>query len=412
MIKKFAAILLSLLLAAGTLSACGSSEDSSTASGSTNSGSTSADATVSDDAAASVDYADLKGTLTIDGSVVDTAANTLVTVNGHAVPFDEYRYLFLSAKADYEKTNATSDSSEAQTDAQKKEELDSIKSSVLDNLKQEYAIVKLCEDNAIYDAPEDATAVTSQLDSITAAVSGEDGLHSALSSYFMTKELLQQQIKLSIVAKRFQALYAADGKFYTDADKLKELMQTDQFAAVKHVLISYESETDLSKSDVSGYDDMTLSDKASAKQTAYDALSADDQKKVKAKSKKVAESVLKKAQDGDDFDKLIKDYGWDPGMETYTGGYYITKDYGYIQAFKDEAFKLKVNEISDIVETSYGYHILKRVPYDADYVDSNIDEFLQTYNNTQYSLAISDATDKAEVAYGDLYEKLALDSIK
>ncbi len=77
--------------------------------------------------------------------------------------------------------------------------------------------------------------------------------------------------------------------------------------------------------------------------------------------KSKAESVLKKALKGEDFDALVKTYGQDPGMINSPEGYVFT--YGeMVQEFETAAFSLKEGEISGLVETAYGYHIIKKLP--------------------------------------------------
>ncbi len=78
-------------------------------------------------------------------------------------------------------------------------------------------------------------------------------------------------------------------------------------------------------------------------------------------AKKTAEAVLKEAKSGKDFDELIDKYNEDPGVAQNPDGYTFT--YGeMVEPFEEAAFALKEGEISGIVETSYGYHIIKREP--------------------------------------------------
>ena len=68
---------------------------------------------------------------------------------------------------------------------------------------------------------------------------------------------------------------------------------------------------------------------------------------------KEACEVLKLAQEGEDFDELIRRYSED-NKSTYSFGK------GEIDAaFETAAFNLGKDEISDIVETEFGYHIIK-----------------------------------------------------
>ena len=83
-------------------------------------------------------------------------------------------------------------------------------------------------------------------------------------------------------------------------------------------------------------------------------MSEEEEKKVKEK----ALSVLKMAREGKDFATLAKEYSEGPTREK--GG-----DLGWfakgrmVKPFEDAAFKMKKGEISDLVKTPFGYHIIK-----------------------------------------------------
>lgn len=89
-----------------------------------------------------------------------------------------------------------------------------------------------------------------------------------------------------------------------------------------------------------------------------------DEAKNKAYQK--AREVLKKAQEGEDFTALIAAYSEDSNS-SYSFGK-GTMD----AAFEDAAFNLGTNEISDIVESEHGYHIIKCIStFDRDETDRN-----------------------------------------
>jgi len=83
-------------------------------------------------------------------------------------------------------------------------------------------------------------------------------------------------------------------------------------------------------------------------------LSADQ----KSAKKKTAEEVLKKARAGEDFAKLAKDYSEDPGSKD-KGGEYTFPRGQMVPEFEAAAFSLNTNQVSDIVTTQFGYHIIK-----------------------------------------------------
>jgi parvulin-like peptidyl-prolyl isomerase len=101
----------------------------------------------------------------------------------------------------------------------------------------------------------------------------------------------------------------------------------------------------------------------------------------KQRIRKKMEGILARAKKGEDFAKLAQKYTEDPGSKS-KGGLY--EDFGrgkMVKPFEDAAFSVPVGEISDIVETRYGYHILKVVdrkketrPYDEvrDEIEKNL----------------------------------------
>lgn len=76
-------------------------------------------------------------------------------------------------------------------------------------------------------------------------------------------------------------------------------------------------------------------------------------------AKKIADTVIAKIKAGQDFDSLIKQYNEDPGMEANPMGYVFTKG-EMVKEFEDAVFGMKDGEVSGIVETAYGYHIIKK----------------------------------------------------
>jgi peptidyl-prolyl cis-trans isomerase C len=73
---------------------------------------------------------------------------------------------------------------------------------------------------------------------------------------------------------------------------------------------------------------------------------------------KTMEGLLKRARTGEDFAKLAKEFSEDPGSKD-KGGEYTFPRGQMMPEFEAAAFALKTNEVSDIVTTQYGYHIIK-----------------------------------------------------
>jgi len=80
-----------------------------------------------------------------------------------------------------------------------------------------------------------------------------------------------------------------------------------------------------------------------------------DDAAVKAK----AEGILKRAQAGEDFSKLAKEFSQDPGSAAQGGDLGFSERKIFVAPFADAAFSMKVDEIRGPVKTQFGYHILK-----------------------------------------------------
>jgi peptidyl-prolyl cis-trans isomerase D len=78
---------------------------------------------------------------------------------------------------------------------------------------------------------------------------------------------------------------------------------------------------------------------------------------VKAK----AEGILKRAQAGEDFSKLAKEYSQDPGSSAQGGDLGWSERKVWVAPFADAAYSMQVGDIKGPVKTQFGYHILKLV---------------------------------------------------
>lgn len=80
----------------------------------------------------------------------------------------------------------------------------------------------------------------------------------------------------------------------------------------------------------------------------------------KADARKRAEEVLAHVKAGEDFTALVKTYTDDPGSAERQGSVGKFTREKMDKAFSDAAFALKVDEVSGVVETPFGFHLIKR----------------------------------------------------
>jgi|APGre2960657468_1045069.scaffolds.fasta_scaffold06287_3 peptidyl-prolyl cis-trans isomerase C len=83
-------------------------------------------------------------------------------------------------------------------------------------------------------------------------------------------------------------------------------------------------------------------------------LAPDKQKAQRA----LIEALLKRVRAGEDFGKLAKEFSQDPGSKERGGEYVFPRGQMAVE-FETAAFSMSVGQISDVVTTKFGYHIIK-----------------------------------------------------
>ncbi|HWQ96974.1 MAG TPA: peptidyl-prolyl cis-trans isomerase [Clostridia bacterium] len=118
-----------------------------------------------------------------------------------------------------------------------------------------------------------------------------------------------------------------------------------------------------------------------------------------------AKLVKEKIDAGEDFEALLAEYGTDPGMqdEANAAGYLVGEGASYVESFLTAALALtKDGDVSDPVQSDYGWHIIKRVStepaHEIPYAD--VKEAFDLYEQTLYQ----------EQYYSDIVSKWVADT--
>ncbi len=113
------------------------------------------------------------------------------------------------------------------------------------------------------------------------------------------------------------------------------------------------------------------------------------------------DSVIMRLKNGEDFALLAKEYSDDAGSKENGGDLNYFERRQMVKEFDEAAFNLKVGEISPVVTTSYGYHIIKvtdRKPYPS--YDEDKERLKLTYKQLRYNNDYDTLTASLKTKYG------------
>lgn len=210
------------------------------------------------------------------------------------------------------------------------------------------------------------------------------------------KEYFDEQVK-----EQKEAIDADPSAYSTYSSSGENFYNPEGSVYVKNLLISLPDDV---QSEISSL-------RSEGDDAAADALR--DQELAKIESE--AQAALDRANAGEDFDALIEELGTDPGMEqepAKTYGYMAYEGSNFVPEFEEAALALtRDGQISPLVATDFGYHILEReaeadgeVPFDS-VRDSIIKSLTSTQRSDAYSAFLEELVDgKNVVLHADLLQ--------
>jgi parvulin-like peptidyl-prolyl isomerase len=82
--------------------------------------------------------------------------------------------------------------------------------------------------------------------------------------------------------------------------------------------------------------------------------------RTREEAQRRAQEALLKIRGGAPFEEVVKEYTDEPGGAERNGDLGVFDRATMVKPFADAAFALKVGEVSEVVETKYGFHVIKR----------------------------------------------------
>lgn len=219
---------------------------------------------------------------------------------------------------------------------------DYVKSNVLASVKQNLVLENLAEEYGAALTDEQKAAIEASDQTYIDQYGSEEAFEAELNKLGMRRETYDRVSTSNYLYQNLYQLYNTEGsKLYASDEDLALYAAEKNYITADHILL-------------------TTKDTATG-----EALSDEEKAEKKALAEELAEKL--KNYTGDDlasyFAQLADEYSEDPGRASNPSGYTFTTG-AMVPEFEAAAYALDEGAVSEIVESSFGYHILLRLPLD------------------------------------------------
>ena len=271
----------------------------------------------------------------------EPAAEKIATVNGTVITKNEYDRELARYKERITAQGAKINDSD----------MPAIKTQVIENI---VGMLLMYQDATAKGITADQAAIDNQWKQLKSQYPDEQKFQDALKQLNVTEESIKEQIKRGLTLQKFIKENFYDKVSVTDSevkafyDNNPDKFNKPEEIRASHILITV-------------------------------APDADEAQKKAARAE--IEKIQAKIKAGEDFAKLAKENSKDPGSSQNGGDLGFFTKGQMVKPFEDAAFALKPGMVSDIVETQFGYHIIKVTDRKAasKYALDDIKTKLQTY---------------------------------
>ena len=208
------------------------------------------------------------------------------------------------------------------------EQLTKLKKDILDGLIEREVLYQESQKAGIKVSDE---KVNEQLAGIQKRFPSEEEFKKALASMNLTEDEVRTQIQRGLAIRELIEQKVASKIVISDEDtkayydKNPQLFKQPEQVKASHILIKVEPTAD---------------------------------EAAKAAARKKIQDIQQKLKDGGDFAALAREYSEGPsGAKGGDLGYFSRGQ--MVKPFEDTAFAMKPGEVSDLVETRFGYHLMK-----------------------------------------------------
>ncbi len=319
----------------------------------------------------------------------------MLTVNGIDVTWGELFYWYQFDVSNIENVNGDISDWDAECSfAAGKTNREYVTENALDTVKHYCALESKAKEMGVGLTDEDKAELQATWESNVQSYGNgdEQAFIEYLAKAFLTKDLFDHLSEVNkLYARVLENMFGANGEKISEDEVIQKA--TDMgYVRAKHILLSTKDDTGAALPD----------DQIAEKKTTADKLLAE------------LKGITDKTQLETRFDELIKEYGEDPGSEYYTDGYTFQSGAGTMDtSFETAATELGEYELSGVVKSDYGYHIILRLPLKAGAAvefTSETDMTPLSYYVAQdmFTAETDNWAEESKVEYTDTYKKMDL----
>lgn len=310
---------------------------------------------------------------------------TILTIDGVEVPAERYLFWLVNS-IETQKMYGTA----LETDEDWIQQVngtpirDAIKMDALDTMLLYQVVETQAAGRGITVSQEELDELNAQLQDLVDQSGGEEYFQNRLDGVCISREGFLAMNQVQYLDQGLMEQMEENGELEVTAAEVDEFIEAYGIYGAKHILLS----TRRMNADGTGYEDLSDEEKA----------------QVLEKANGLREQLRNAGDSEELFDQLMNEYSEDTrdeeGNLASPDGYTLAYAGQMVPEFEEGALALEVGQISEPIQTDYGYHIILRIPEDRSQIEENL--------NSSYKMntILQGWMENAQVETTDLYDEL------
>ncbi len=270
------------------------------------------------------------------------SSQEVFSVNGEKITQEKFSFFLESMKemiALESDLEIVDENSWSTIEIDNKKAIDVAKQKALDDVVSLIVQVQKAKSEGIVLTDDDLNLIKAQKQKIILQYGGEKNFKQKLAGWSVSSEEFDKIMQDYMYASKLEAKYKAEN------EKINTI--TEEEILAKYNTIKEES----IRESIFAKHILIMVDRATDTKPALTQQQAREQ----------VQTVLTRLDEGEEFDIVMREMSYDIEA-SYEGYSFVHNDGQFDSIFDNAAYALEIGEVSQPVETQYGYHIIKRLP--------------------------------------------------